>query len=87
MVLQNRGEVRHGVGTKAAVERLPLYLTAEHALRQSPYRALHALRCVEQSGTLILEGTLPSFFLKQQAQEAVRQLAGATRVQNLINVG
>lgn len=41
-------------------------------------------RC--SNGCLYLEGILPSYYLKQLAQEAVRKLAGIDRVVNQIKV-
>jgi osmotically-inducible protein OsmY len=42
---------------------------------------------IEQQGhTLFLTGQLPSFYLKQLVQEAVRHVPGVEQVRNLIDV-
>lgn len=44
------------------------------------------IRCQVQNRCLKLEGYLPSFFLKQLAQEAVRSVEGIERIDNQIVV-
>ena len=46
---------------------------AERGLRSSPYSALKHVSCDCQGGVLVLRGRLPTYFLKQIAQEAVAQ--------------
>jgi len=48
----------------------------------------HAPQCClrVRDGVLILRGQLPSYYHKQIAQELLMQIAGVTRIENLIEV-
>jgi len=59
---------------------------AKSLLNENPYPPLRAISCAFGHGVLTLEGCLPSFFLKQVAQEAVAQIAEVERVENHIEV-
>lgn len=54
--------------------------------RASPYRDLQSLRYHCQGGTVLLTGVLPSFFLKQMAQESIRHVAGVVEIDNRVEV-
>jgi osmotically-inducible protein OsmY len=63
-------------------------LSVEHRLRRSSYKSLSRV-CFEfqtDSGILHLRGSLPSYYLKQVAQELVRDLEGVRIVNNHIKV-
>jgi hypothetical protein len=49
---------------------------AEMGLQRSPYSALHDVSCDCQDGVLVLRGCLPSYYLKQVAQEIVAHSGG-----------
>jgi hypothetical protein len=59
---------------------------AEGILRRNPYLALKNITCDDREGVLVLWGCLPSYYLKQVAQEAVARLDGVERVDNQIQV-
>jgi osmotically-inducible protein OsmY len=59
---------------------------AEGFLRRSPYLALKHVACDYHDGVLTLRGRLPSYYLKQRAQEAVAGIGGVERVANEIEV-
>jgi hypothetical protein len=60
---------------------------AERALRSGPYPALKKLSCDYRDGVLVLRGCLPSYYLKQIAQEVVaHQVKGVGRIDNQIQV-
>ena len=59
---------------------------AERRLRSNPYLALKNVSCGWLDGVLVLRGCLPSYYLKQIAQEAVASLAGVERIDNQIQV-
>ena len=59
---------------------------AEGCLRRNPYRALKHVSCDCQEGVLVLRGCLPSYYLKQIAQEAVARLEGVKAIDNQIQV-
>jgi hypothetical protein len=60
---------------------------AERALRCGRYPALKKLSCDYRGGVLVLRGCLPSYYLKQVAQEVVaHQVPGVSRLDNQIQV-
>ena len=59
---------------------------AEGRLRASPYLAMRKVLCECRQQTLYLKGRLPSYYLKQLAQEAVAGLDGVTQLVNEIEV-
>jgi osmotically-inducible protein OsmY len=59
---------------------------AEGCLRRNPYLALKHVSCDYRGGVLVLRGYLPSYYLKQVAQEAVASLEGVVAVDNQIQV-
>jgi hypothetical protein len=59
---------------------------AERCLRSNPYLALKNVSCDWLDGVLVLRGCLPSYYLKQLAQEAVASQAGVERIDNQIRV-
>ena len=59
---------------------------AEGRLRRNPYLALKNVACDCRGGVLVLRGCLPSYYLKQVAQEAVARLEGVQAVDNQIQV-
>jgi hypothetical protein len=72
----------HGAALQASLQ-----VEAERALRSGPYPALKQLSCDYRGGVLVLRGCLPSYYLKQVAQEVVaRQVRGVSRLDNQIQV-
>jgi len=64
-----------------------LQAVAERALRSGPYPVLKKLSCDYRGGVLVLRGCLPSYYLKQIAQEVVaHQVQGVGRLDNQIQV-
>jgi hypothetical protein len=64
-----------------------LQAVAERALHSGPYPALKKLSCDYRGGVLVLRGCLPSYYLKQTAQEVVaHQVQGVGRLDNQIQV-
>ena len=64
-----------------------LQAVAERALHSGPYPALKKLSCDYQGGVLVLRGCLPTYYLKQIAQEIVaHQTQGMDRLDNQIQV-
>ena len=59
---------------------------AAEALSQSPQPLLRRLQVEETDDEIILAGTLPTYFLKQLAQETVRPCLGQRRLLNRIVV-
>lgn len=59
---------------------------ADRALHQDPQLRHCPIACEYGQGTLTLKGRVPSFYLKQVAQTAVRNLSGVEQVVNGIEV-
>jgi hypothetical protein len=66
--------------------RLETGRQAEKRLHGSDYHALQQVRCSFDGGVLVLTGRLPSYYLKQMAQETVATLPGIVQVVNAIEV-
>ena len=62
--------------------------SVECRLHQSSYKVLSRVCCEFhiESGVLLLSGSLPSYYLKQLAQELVLDLEGVRQVNNQISV-
>jgi osmotically-inducible protein OsmY len=59
---------------------------AEKRLHSNPYSALKGVSCDCLDGVLFLRGCLPTYHLKQLAQEVVGGLEGVGRIDNQIRV-
>jgi hypothetical protein len=59
---------------------------AESQLRRNAYVALKNIGCEYHDGVLTLHGCLPTYYLKQLAQEAVARIDGIGRIDNQIAV-
>jgi BON domain len=72
----------------SAREGTDLTTLARHHLDRHPHfrGRLTGLRIEHRGRTLFLSGRLPTFYLKQLVQEAVRHLPGVGRVRNEIDV-
>ena len=74
-------------GTQRPDPRAGIQALAEWGLRRSRYPALRAVSCDYQDGVLVLRGCLPTYYLKQIAQEVVaQQVQGLGRIDNQIQV-
>lgn len=58
----------------------------QRRLRTSTYIALRDVRCFRDGGVVVLCGRVPTFFLKQLAQEIVRHTDGDCRIINELEV-
>ena len=56
---------------------------ARDRLQKSPYRTIRQLVCECHEGVLFLRGRLPTFHLKQVAQETVAKMEGISQVVNM----
>jgi len=74
--------------TSATCERANLSALARYYLENHPhFRGRVNEVAIEHDGrTLVLSGRLPTFYLKQLVQEAVRHVPGVQRVRNSIDV-
>ena len=81
----------HSSGTEPDPQRpdprAGIQALAERGLRSSRYAALKRVSCDYQGGVLVLRGRLPSYYLKQMAQEVVgHQVQGVSRLDKQIQV-
>jgi osmotically-inducible protein OsmY len=63
-----------------------LYQAAMTALRASGYGLLTKLLCETAAGVVTISGSVPSYFLKQLAQEIILRLAHVREVRNQVQV-
>lgn len=73
----------------ARTERMPadpLETRLRLSLCRSSYGHLRMVDCYCQGGAVLLLGQLPSFFLKQMAQETIRLISGVTGIDNQVAV-
>lgn len=59
---------------------------AQALLRKTSHSVLSRIGCDFEQGVLKLEGRLPSFYLKQLAQEAVSDVEGVEEILNQVEV-
>ena len=59
---------------------------AVQALRQSPFPALRQLSLEETDAVVVLNGKVPSYYLKQLAQETVMPVLEGRELLNRVNV-
>jgi hypothetical protein len=84
-----------GTATSSEGTRLPYnpesaqdspHLAVRHQLCSSGYLLLRKLQYQVCDGVVTIRGRVPSFFLKQMAQEAVLKLAQIREVRNFVEV-
>lgn len=79
-----------GEAARSAVGRLDGRMEigelAESRLRSNSYLALRNISCEYRDGALILRGRVPSYYLKQIAQQVVATIAGVSPIVNQIEV-
>lgn len=63
-----------------------LVALARRRLKTSRYLTLSRLSCRQEADSLVLRGEVPSFYLKQLAQEVLRNVARGRRIVNLLEV-
>lgn len=63
-----------------------LYSVAQHALASSGVYALRELTVEPHNDGLLISGAVPSFYLKQLAQEVVLAVAGTVELVNSVRV-
>lgn len=59
---------------------------AAEVLRQSPHAMLRELEVEETVEEIVISGTLPTYYLKQIAQETLRPVLDGRRLENRIFV-
>jgi osmotically-inducible protein OsmY len=69
-----------------ATVSLPVRSAALRALRQSAHPALRRLSVEETDNALVIKGSVPSYYLKQLAQETVKAISGDRQLVNQVQV-
>jgi osmotically-inducible protein OsmY len=70
-----------------SMEDLRLAERVDHALRSTGYVPLRDIAVTVQGRLVMLEGRVPSYFLKQLAQASAMAVPGVQRVRNDLMVG
>ena len=73
-------------GVRPGAKRDDVARCAERRLQASHYAPLRSIRCEYHEGVLVLRGRVASFYLKQMAQELVRNLDGVDVLANTVEV-
>lgn len=78
-------EVETSNADTTAMVRLRIQI--ERTLKSSAFDALRDIVCENHGQVIVLRGHVESFFLKQQAQEAVRKIDRRVPIVNMVSVG
>lgn len=70
----------------AAPQDLELPSRVRLTLSQTRHPAFHSLQVAEENGAIILDGELPSFYLKQLVQTIAGSVDGVRRLHNRVRV-
>ena len=81
LVVQDAEAVIASVGERATV-----VVMVRARLQQSAYHAIRSITCELHEGVVTLRGRVPSYHLKQMAQELVRSTPGVIEINNRIAV-
>jgi len=80
--------IKTDIGTRQEdlVDSQSVHRTIEQLFAESAYHELRQIYADVTPGLIELTGTVPSFFIKQVAQESVRQVCGIRKIRNMIDV-
>ncbi len=78
-------EVAHATADRVALCR-EVEFAARDRLEQCGYASLRTIDCIYTNGVLTLRGSVPSFYLKQVAQVAVKDLPHVHQLDNRLVV-
>lgn len=68
------------------LDAIALVQRLDSAIKGNPHLSGHQVFCSEEGGTVILQGRVRSYYQKQMAQEALRNLEGVERIVNDLEV-
>ena len=68
------------------LDAIALVQRLDSAIKGNPHLSGHQVFCSEEGGTVILQGHVRSYYQKQMAQEALRNLEGVERIVNDLEV-
>jgi hypothetical protein len=75
-----------GLDTPAHIGPPSVERAARKRLAKTGYRSLGSVRCNYRDGTITLDGSVPSYYHKQIAQEAMRDVDNVEAIVNQIEV-
>lgn len=80
--------MQNTIGSKRSALTADVLLTAkvERALRSTGCAALRDVRVLVSTGFVILRGKVPSYYMKQNAQEAALSVPGVAELANELEV-
>lgn len=81
--LGHRGHLGSG---EPPCPRTDLAEVARSCLRTNPYPDVKSLECEYHEGVLMLRGQVSTYYYKQLAQEAVRDIQGIESIVNVVKV-
>ena len=58
----------------------------DQAIQTNPHICRRMLRFEMDGGRVVLQGSVPSYFQKQMAQEAIRRVEGVEQIENRLEV-
>lgn len=73
-------------GVCAMDERRNIIHQATNRLGQSSHLFLRHLECSGEDGVVVIEGKVPSYYLKQTAQSLVQSIEGVEKIINRLDV-
>ena len=74
-------------GNESSLSTAKVIRDARRRLKRCSHKPVRLVVCDYHEGILVLRGHVSSFFHKQLAQEAVRDVVGVDKVVNAIEVG
>jgi osmotically-inducible protein OsmY len=75
------------VDAAVRARQFDILVEVDRILSQSPYSALRDVRYGMADGRIVLEGRVPTWYMKQQAQSLVSGVAERHPIDNQITVG
>ena len=66
--------------------RAPLVQRVDSVLHRNPSLGNQTIRIEADAGRVVLHGVVGSYYQKQMAQEAVRQIEGVAEIENQLEV-
>lgn len=75
------------VDAAARARQFDILVEVDRILSESPYSALRDVRYGLADGRIVLEGRVPTWYMKQQAQSLVAEVAERHPIDNQIAVG
>ncbi len=86
MILEQTVASASSKPSQQQIDAIALVQRLDSAIKGNPHLSGHQVYCSEEGGTVILQGRVRSYYQKQMAQEALRNLEGVERIVNDLQV-